>query len=286
MPWPLGSSLGRLARTMTRPFALTLFSTRPGFIQDAVACGCQEIIVDWENQGKKARQSGADTQINHDTLEDLQRVRGCTRALVLCRINSFGPGTATEVEQAIAAGADEILVPMVRSAAEVRTVLGWCKGRCGVGILVETMEAIRELAALADLPLSRVYVGLNDLAIARRSPSIFLPVVDGLLERLRAAFRVPFGFGGLTLPENGHPIPCRLLMAEMARLDCQFSFLRRSFHRDVEGLALSSHMPRILEAFALARRRGPAEVARDHRDLEIAIRQSLGPQAQATGYAG
>lgn len=271
---------------MTRPFALTLFSTQPDFIQEAVACGCREVIVDWENQGKKARQSGADTQINHDTLDDLLRVRSCTQAVVICRINSFGPGTAAEVEQAISASADEIMLPMVRSADEVRAVLAWAKDRCGVGILVETMDAVRELSALAALPLSRVYVGLNDLAIGRGSPSIFMPLVDGLLERIRSTFRVPFGFGGLTLPERGRPIPCRLLMAEMARLDCQFSFLRRSFHRDVQGLDLKNHIPRVLEAIALARRRTPSEVERDRRDLEIAVRQSLGQQLQATGFAG
>jgi len=192
---------------MSRHFSLTLFSTQPEFIQRAVAAGVAEIIVDWEHLGKQARQNGADTQINHDTLADLQRVRGCTSARVLCRLNQYGQTTQAEVEQAISAGADEILLPMVRSSGEAEAVLRQVQGRCHVGILVETLDATRELHALAKLPLSRVYVGLNDLAIERKSPSIFTAVADGTLERIRRAFDVPFGFGGLTLPECGNPIP-------------------------------------------------------------------------------
>jgi hypothetical protein len=35
--------------------------------------------------------------------------------------------------------------------------------------------------------------------------------------RLRRYFEVPFGFGGATLPDRGRPIPCRLLLSEMAQ---------------------------------------------------------------------
>jgi hypothetical protein len=271
---------------MSPSFALTLFSTQPVFIQRAVAAGIGEVIVDWEHLGKQARQRGADTQINHDTLADLERVRACTEARVLCRINRCGETTHDEVEQAVAAGTDEILLPMVRTSAEVESVLAQVRGRCGLGILVETQDALRELSALAALPLSRVYVGLNDLAIERRSPSIFAALVDGTLEQIRRAFSVPFGFGGLTLPERGHPIPCRLLMGEMARLDCQFSFLRRSFHRDVEGLDLHTHLPRMGQALEQARARDAAEIVRDRRDLEAAIYASLAERRDQAMGAG
>ncbi len=118
-------------------------------------------------------------------------------------------------------------------------MIGHVNGRCGVGMLLETCEAVVGAADFARLPLSRVYVGLNDLAIARRSANIFEAVADGTVDRLRPLFTVPFGFGGLTLPDAGHPIPCRLLMAEMTRLECTFSFLRRSFRRDTQGRPLA-----------------------------------------------
>lgn len=256
---------------MNPPFSLTLFSTDTGFIRRAVAAGVGEIIVDWEHIGKEARQTCADTQIGCDTVEDLRRVRGCTGARLICRLNPFGPTTADEVEQAIDAGADEILLPMVRSAGEVASLLRQAGGRCLVGILVETVDAMRQLNELALLPLSRVYVGLNDLAIERRTPCLFTALVDGTLERIRSAFHTPFGFGGLTLPERGHPVPCRLLIGELARLDCRFSFLRRSFHRDIQGLDLDVHVPRILAAIEQARSRSDEEIGRDRQNLEAAV---------------
>jgi hypothetical protein len=124
---------------------------------------------------------------------------------------------------------------------------------------------------LAHLPLSRVYVGLNDLAIERRYQNIFVPLIDGILERIRRSFRVPFGFGGLTLPDRGFPIPCRLLIGEMARLECHFSCIRRSFCADMKGLKLSAEVPRIYDALESASRRSPDAIARDRDELRSAI---------------
>jgi hypothetical protein len=254
------------------PFSLTLFSTKPAFIQRAVAAGVDEIIVDWEHVGKAERQRTADTEINQDTLTDLRGVRACTRARVICRINQFGAETSVEVEHAIDAGADEILLPMVRSVDQVRQVLDLVGQRCGVGILVETNQAIQLVEQLALLPLSRVYVGLNDLAIERRQSNIFNSLLDGSLDFIRQPFRVPFGFGGLTLPENGFPIPCRLLIGEMARLNCTFSFLRRSFYRDIDGRDLRVEIPALQAALRAASVRSQHEIHRDRTDLESAIR--------------
>ncbi|HSH77266.1 MAG TPA: aldolase/citrate lyase family protein, partial [Herpetosiphonaceae bacterium] len=167
------------------PFELLLFSTDTDFVARAASAGVDGFIVDWEYRGKERRQAGADTQINRDTLVDLRRVRAATQRRVICRINGWGSTTAREVEQAIDGGVDEILLPMVRGAAEVERVLELVRGRCGLGILVETLPAARHITSFGRLPLSRVYVGLNDLAIARRTANIFVPLVDGTLEHVR-----------------------------------------------------------------------------------------------------
>ena len=258
--------------SLSSPFSLTLFSTKPGFIQSAVAAGVDEVIVDWEHVGKAERQRTADTEINQDTLTDLRGVRACTNARVICRINQFSPGTRQEVEHAIAAGADEILLPMVRSVEDVQAVIDQAGARCGIGILIETNEAVQLVERLALLPLSRAYVGLNDLAIERHQLNIFGSLLDGTLDFIRQPFRVPFGFGGLTLPDSGFPIPCRLLIGEMARLNCSFSFLRRSFYRDIQGRDLKVEIPALLNAIQKARERSQHEINRDRTDLESAIR--------------
>lgn len=253
-------------------FELLLFTTHVPTITAAVAAGVQGIIVDWEHLGKQARQAGADTQVNHDTLADLRRVRRATGARVITRVNRFGATTMEEIEAAIDGGADELLLPMVESVAEVEQALDLVRGRIGVGILIETVAATHLAEELCRLPLARTYVGLNDLAIDRRSPSIFTAVADRTVERLRETCPGRFGFGGLTLPELGQPIPCRLLIGEMARLHCHFSFLRRSFHRDLQGRSAALEVPRILHAIAAARRRSAAAVAREQLELDRAIR--------------
>jgi hypothetical protein len=257
--------------SMDSKFELVLFSTNPGFIREAVAAGVDAIIVDWENIGKVRRQAFADTQINCDTIRDLRGVRGSTDNLVICRVNNCGSATAKEVEKAIETRADEILIPMVRSVEEVVRIIDQVEGRCGVGILVETRLAVELAEELGRLPLSRAYVGLNDLAIERGTPNIFTALVDGTVERVRKAFRVPFGFGGLTLPDRGYPIPCRLLIGELARLKCDFSFLRRSFYRDIRGREMAREIPRLRQALQEAWRRTPEEVARDCRELDEAV---------------
>ena len=95
--------------------------------------------------------------------------------------------------------------------------------------------------------------------------------LDGTVARVRSLFNVPFGFAGLTLVDGGFPVPCRLLIAEMARLGCSFTFLRRSFHRDIRGRATGEEVPRILQAIAAAAERSAAAVERDLQDLSVAI---------------
>jgi hypothetical protein len=252
-------------------FSLLLFSVDPAFITEAVGAGVEGVVVDWEREGKVQRQARADTQIGHDTVEDLRRVRAATPARVLCRINGYGPWTGREVDEAAGAGADELLLPMVRTPEEVQRVLDTARGRCGVGVLVETRDAVANAAALARLPITRAYLGLNDLAIERQARSIFAAVADDTVERVRRWFTVPFGFGGLTLPEGGFPIPCRLLMGEMARLACHYSFLRRSFHRDARGRELAVEIPRLLGELRALTARAPLEVDAHRHALRQAI---------------
>ncbi|MEY4581879.1 MAG: hypothetical protein RL701_6582, partial [Pseudomonadota bacterium] len=154
-----------------------------------------------------------------------------------------------------------------RHASDVETILEYARGRCKVGFLVETREAVQRIDTFAELPVTRVYVGLFDLAIERRCQNLFTPLIDGTVERVRAAVRAPFGVGGLTLPERGAPIPCRLLIGEMARIACDFSFLRRSFLADTVAQDAGAAARSILAAVAAARVRSSKEVARDRAEL-------------------
>ena len=250
---------------------LFLFTVEPGWGADVVAAGAAGIVVDWERRGKARRQLGEGTQINADTPEDLARMRAATDGRLLCRINGFGPWTGGEIDEAVARGADEILLPMVRSTEEVDRTLDAVAGRCGLGILIETQDAVDRTAALARRPLSRIYVGLNDLRIDRRSTELFRPLVDGTVDAVRAEVAQPFGVGGLTLPGRGFPVPSDLLAAELVRLGADFTFLRRSFTADIAGRDPFVEVPRLLASLAGLRVAGPADAADLRRAFVAAV---------------
>ncbi len=259
------------------PVQLFLFTVDPAWGRDVVAAGATGIVVDWERRGKDRRQAGEGTQINGDTLADLVRVRAATDGRLLCRVNAAGPWTAREVDDAVAAGADEVLLPMVRTPEEVDRTLDLVGGRCGLGILVETQDAVDRVAELARRPLSRLYVGLNDLRIDRRSDQLFRPLVDGTVDALRGEVTVPFGVGGLTLPGGGFPVPGDLLAAELVRLGADFTFLRRSFTADMAGRDPFTEVPRLLAALADTADADPLTVAARRAAFVAAVEGAAAP---------
>jgi hypothetical protein len=254
---------------------LFLFTVSPDVVSAADEAGVDGFVVDWEHAGKLERQRAADTQVNAHTETDLRVVRASTRRRVLCRINAVGPNWEDEIERALDGGADELLLPMVRTMDDASRVLDQLRGRRPLGLLIETREAVRLAPALCRLPLSRVYVGLNDLAIDRGSDSIFEGITDGTVAAVRSQCTPPFGFAGLTHPQRGTPIPCWLLLNEMVRLQCAFTFLRRSFCRDVPQRDFASALADIHTAVATAARRPPSQVATDQADLLECISHAL-----------
>lgn len=210
---------------------LLLFSADTKLIR---ACGDQldGVVIDWERHDKVARQLGADTQITTDTYSDLPLVRSQYDGPLLVRLDGTAARLESELELAVHGGADEILVPMVNSPAAVERVLEAANGRPDVSVMIETPDAVAKAEEFAKLPIRRAFVGLNDLAIARQSSSIFDAVLDGTIGSVRQRFNRPLGFGGLTDPNSGWPIPARLLLNELVAAGCDFTFLRRSFIRD------------------------------------------------------
>lgn len=248
-----------------------LFTVEPARARAAVRAGAAGVVVDWEHRGKHRRQLGEGTEVNTHTPADLARVRAATDGLLLCRVDAAGPHTAAQVDLAVALGADEVLLPMVRSGSDVDLALSAADGRCGVGILVETQDAVERVEELASRPLSRVYVGLHDLRIDRGSTSLFAPLVDGTVDAVREAVQVPFGVAGLTRIGAGSPVPTRLLAAELARLDAAFTFLRRSFTADVALHEMDLELPRMVDEVRRARARTPEQVLADRLELLAAV---------------
>ncbi|MFO1448371.1 MAG: hypothetical protein U1F61_26785 [Opitutaceae bacterium] len=217
---------------------LLLFSHDPVYAGAAVAAGVNAIIVDWEFRSKERRQAGFNTEINEGTASDLRAIRAATPGRIICRINNDPATRREELRLACELGADEVLLPMVRTTAEVHDCLDALPSGRELSILVETEESLALARDWDALPLARVYLGLNDLLIQRGRGHLFSPLIDGTIEQFRASYHGQLSVAGVTLPGSGHPIPCRLLMAELARLGCNFGVGRRSFRRDIPLEAL------------------------------------------------
>ena len=253
---------------------LVLFASAEEEVRHALDAGIQSFIVDWEFRGKAERQDGADTEINADTPADLARLQSCGVTRRFCRINQLGAWTADEVEAAVTAGVTHLFLPMVRAPGEVEEVWRLVDGRCALGILVETTAALECLDALARESVDFVYVGLNDLAISRRSATIFDALLDGTVDRVRAAFtEVPFGCAGVTAIDAGFPIPARTLLAELSRIRCDFSFARRSWRSDMTSRDMTSEVAKLQSAWRQLGQRTASEVRRDREAFAIAVEE-------------
>lgn len=248
--------------TVLRAFAVAPPASRP----DAV-------VVDWERSGKVERQElspgiiGVDTTIRPDDDRAVSRVRALGFDRVVCRIDAVGSRTVEQLEAVRLQGGTDVLIPMWREPRELEHVLAHSDG-LRVGVMVETTDGVRNASALGDLGVSFVFVGLMDLALERRTSSIFAPLVDGTLDLIAERLGdLPFGFGGLTVPGTGQPIPDRLLMAEMVRLRASFSFMRRSFLDNVRGVDVVELLRSIRISLGMIAQRSAADLDADHRAL-------------------
>lgn len=257
---------------MSRPLDLVLFENDPATAAAALAAGIDGLIVDLEFTGKARRQEGADTEINRHRPADLELGRRLGARLRFCRLEGPGFWHEDEIEEVLELGATHLLLPMVEEPRQVETLLRRVAGRAEVGILVETAAAVDCASELAGLPLFGAFVGLNDLAIDRGSRHLFVALADGTVERVREAFAgKEFGFAGVTLIDRGSPVPAPLLLAEMARLEATFAFLRRSFRRDIVGRELALEVAKVRRAWEALRQRGEEEIRRDQMVLSARL---------------
>lgn len=230
--------------------------------------GIDSFMVDLEFMGKNLRQLGFDTEIRPGSLEDLRQIAAMTGVEAWCRINGFGDHSPAEIEDVIAAGADVVVLPMVTKIADAEAFIRQVDGRARATLMIETMSAAYLAEELSALRPAHIFFGLNDFAISRGGGSIFRAISDGTVEQVRRAMPgISFGFGGLTDPQLGNPIPSMLLLEEMERLDCQFTFLRRSFHRDTKNVAPRTILDAIGKGWASCRSRTPWQRRYDHDTL-------------------
>ncbi len=211
----------------------------PEIARIAEEAGVDRIWVDLEYIGKALRQGGLDTVQSHHTIEDIKVIHAAiNRAELQVRVNPIHEATAdygdsrSEIDDAIAAGADRLMLPYFKTVEEVETFLDLVDGRVRNNLLLETPEAVERIDEILALPgIDEIHIGLNDLSLGYGKPFLFDLLADGTVERLCLKFReagIPYGFGGVASLGRGL-LPAEYVIREHYRLGSTRVILSRSF---------------------------------------------------------
>jgi len=211
-----------------------LITRDPEVARYAIDCGVDRIFVDLEMHGKQERQGHLDAVMSGHCIADIDFVRSAIgNSRLLVRINPIHQGTPAEVESVLNAGADEIMLPMFRSAAELEAIVCMVQGRARIIPLIETPAALTRLPRLLQVAgIDEFYLGLNDLHLAMQLDFMFELLAGGLIDHASTMLRAEgkrFGFGGIARLDQGE-ISGEMVMGEHVRLGSSSVILSRSFH--------------------------------------------------------
>lgn len=218
---------------------LMYITNQPNIAAIAQETGVDCVFVDMEFIGKDARQKGLDTVKSHHTFSDICNVRKVlTSSELLVRVNPIHrnvagyPDSAEEIENAISAGADTVMLPYFKSPSEVSEFIECVSGKAKTMLLLETPEAVEALDDILRLPgIDAIHIGLNDLSLGYEKRFMFELLTDGTVESISEKLRnaeIPFGFGGIAAIGKGM-LPSEYVIREHYRLGSQITILSRSF---------------------------------------------------------
>ena len=218
---------------------LMYITNNPQVAKIAEDAGVDRIFVDMEYIGKGARQGGMDTVQCHHTTEDIKNIRSAvTRAKVLARCNPIHEATEEycsskeEIDGIVASGADIIMLPFFKTAAEVKTFVDLVGGRARTMLLFETPESRENADEILEIEgIDEVFIGLNDMSLGYGMKFMFQLLANGTVEELCNKFKakgLPYGFGGLASLDGGL-LPGAKVVKEHYRLGSGCVILSRSF---------------------------------------------------------
>ena len=263
-----------------------LITNHPGLAAYAVEAGVSRIMVDLEILGKRERQANRDTLISAHEMSEVPTIRRVldqsAKGELMVRLNPLHPGSGVEVDSAVAAGADLLMLPMWRSPEDLERFSGLVDGRARVVPLLETPEAMRSLdKAVRIQGVSEFYIGLNDLHLALGLDFMFEPLALGMVDDMTAILRsagLPFGFGGIARVGQGM-LPAEIVLGEHLRLGSSIVILSRAFHGQSKGangipidLDLAGEIAKLMEAESGLALRDRAAEERDRRAVAERVR--------------
>lgn len=221
------------------PLKLMYITNRTDVAEIADITGVDRIFIDFEYIGKEERQRGLDSVKSHHSVSDVTAIRKVLKnSDLMVRVNpiheksSYYSSSDYEINSAIDAGADLIMLPMYRSMDEVERFLKIVDGRAKTQLLAETPEACSIMNEVALLPeVDEIHIGLNDLHLAYHKKFMFELLADGTVDKICNDIKKsgkPFGFGGIARIGYGM-LPAEYIIKEHYRIGSTRAILSRSF---------------------------------------------------------
>lgn len=218
---------------------LMYITNNPEIAKIAENCGVDRIFIDMEFIGKGFRQGGMDTVQNFHTIQDIVLVKNAIKkSQLMVRINPIHEeskeyvSSEEEINAAINAGADLIMLPYFQTAEEVEKCIQIVNGRAKVFPLLESKKAYEIIDEILDIPgIDEIHIGLNDLSLDFGKKFMFELLSDGTVESLCKKIMskgIPYGFGGVGRLGKGD-VPAEYIIKEHYRLGSTCAILSRSF---------------------------------------------------------
>ena len=218
---------------------LMYITNRPEIAQIAEGAGVDWIFVDMEFIGKDARQGGLDTVQNHHTAKDIRKIKNAvSSAKVLVRINpiheelSYYQSSEVEINEAIDAGADILMLPYFHTVKEVEEFVFLVDGRVKTCLLLETPEAAELLDDILEVPgIDMIHIGLNDMHLALGMNFMFELLANGKVDEWMQKIKakdIMCGFGGIAGLNTGL-LPGAKVLKEHCRLGSEMVIVSRAF---------------------------------------------------------
>lgn len=271
---------------------LMYITNKPEVAEIADRTGVNRIFIDMEYIGKEKRQAGLDSVKSHHTIADIVSVRKVIKnAELLVRINPLHKATADygssqeEINAAIDAGADVIMLPMYRTLDDVEEFLHIVDGRVKTQLLAETLDACSIMNQVAMIPeVDEIHLGLNDLHLAYHKKFMFELLADGTVDEICNDIKranKKFGFGGIARVGYGL-LPAEYIIREHYRIGSTCAILSRAFCNadKIEELSVinelfETEMVKIRETEVIAEKMNDEELILNHEQVKKFVNQII-----------
>lgn len=213
---------------------LMYITNNPKVARIATDAGVDRLFVDMEVLGKAERQGGLNTVQSHHVPADIAVLREAVgpNTEIVARTDPMNPKLGEQVQATLEYGADVIMLPMWKTADDLRRFVDMVAGRAKTMPLLETPDAVDHLSEALRVPgINEIHIGLNDLHLGYHRKFMFELLVDGTVERLCRQIGesgIPYGFGGVGRPGSG-TLAAELILGEHVRLGSRSVILSRSF---------------------------------------------------------